>query len=188
VLPDTSLMHAAARRHLLAGVAGSVLLGTVARIASAVPDDSLGTAPVLSSIDGSPLLLQLYLGRPLLLNLWATWCAPCVAEMPALQALRLSQGPARSGLLEVVALNAGQSINQVEGFLKEHALQLPVVMDQKKLALARWNIRMLPTTLLFDADGRLRSRWTGERQWSGATMLQEIEAALRLAPETRAGT
>ena len=146
---------------------------------------ALRGTPMLSELDGKPLDLVRYLGRPLLVNLWATWCAPCLAEMPSLQALRDAGGPQGSGELEVVALNAGQSINQVEGYLKTLPLRLPIVMDQEKRALARWNVRVLPTTLLFDAAGVLRATSVGERDWADARVFDDIRAILQADLQSR---
>ncbi len=158
-----------------------MLLAPAARLGFAADGaraTNLQDAPQLTALDGSPLPLQRFLGRPLLLNFWATWCAPCIAEMPALSALRSAQGPPGSGRIEVVAVNAGQSINQVEQFLAERPLQLPIVLDPQKLALARWRVRVVPTTLLFDASGTLRATWLGERDWPGDAMVREIDGAL----------
>jgi len=175
----------AARRSLIAAAAGALLLASPRHPALAQasrPAQPRGPAlhglPALSALDGSPLQLQQYLGRPLLLNLWASWCAPCLAEMPALAALRQARGPQGSGTFEVVALNAGQSINQVEQFLEERPLRLPIVLDPGKHAVARWQVRLLPTTLLFDAAGELVGRWTGERDWLAPAMLEELDRAL----------
>jgi thiol-disulfide isomerase/thioredoxin len=132
--------------------------------------------------------LARYHGRPLLLNLWATWCPPCVAELPSLQALRDAErtrhGAGRG--MEVVALDVGQSINQVEGFLASLPvpLALPVLLDPHKQSLGRWNVRVLPTTLVFDADGKLRATLLGARDWTSAAAREAIEAALRV-PDTR---
>jgi thiol-disulfide isomerase/thioredoxin len=174
-----------ARRSLIAALGALVLLAPKARPALAQATGSptaraagLHDAPALSALDGSPLRLQRYLGRPLLLNLWASWCAPCLAEMPALAVLRDMRGPHGSGRIEVVALNAGQSINQVEQFLLERPLRLPIVLDPHKHAVARWQVRMLPTTLLFDAAGNLVARWRGEREWSSPEMLAALDRAL----------
>lgn len=179
------------RRSFIAALGATMLLAPpagrmLAQGARPSPGGSAGLqdAPALAGLDGSPLPLQRYLGQPLLLNLWASWCAPCLAEMPALAALREARGPEGSGQIEVVALNAGQSINQVEQFLEERPLQLPIVLDPRKLALARWQVRILPTTLLFGAAGELLARWTGERDWSSPAMLAEIDRALA----TGAGT
>ena len=171
-----------ARRSLIAAaLATTMLLAPPARLALAAGKArgaGLQDAPQLTALDGAPQPLQRYLGRPLLLNLWATWCAPCVAEMPALSALYRAQGAQGSGRIEILAVNAGQSINQVEQFRAEWPLQLPIALDPQKLALARWQVRVLPTTLLFDASGLLRATWTGERDWPSAAMLREIDDAL----------
>src|SRR5690606_9592766 len=182
-LPDRGRLRQ--RRSVIAALGGMMLLAqppgpVVAQDATPPPGAAAGLqdAPAFAGLDGSPLPLQRYLGRPLLLNLWASWCAPCLAEMPALAALREARGPEGSGQIEVLALNAGQSINQVEQFLEERPLQLPIVLDPQKLALARWQVRILPTTLLFGAAGDLLARWTGERDWSSPAMLAEIDHAL----------
>jgi thiol-disulfide isomerase/thioredoxin len=146
---------------------------------SAHAETSLQGLGPLSGLDGRPLDLRRQLGRPLLLNVWATWCAPCLAEIPSLQTLRDTHGPGGNGRFDVVAVNAGQSINQVEAFLKGLAVDLPIVMDPQGQAMSRWKVRVLPTTLLFDASGFLRTRWVGERDWSSNAALQEIEVALQ---------
>jgi thiol-disulfide isomerase/thioredoxin len=174
------------RRRLLTAAAGLVSaalpIAANARTEKASPAASrtmpLRGTPVLSDLDGRPVDLSRYLEHPLLLNFWATWCAPCVAEMPALQALRDTSGPRGSAEIEVVAINAGQSINQVEGFLKTLPLRLPIVMDPQKVTLARWQVRVLPTTLLFDAAGLLRATYVGARDWASAAVLEEVRATL----------
>ena len=192
----TAFLRAAAPRRrfisLAAALASSALPVTgLARPGSGSPAAAdvaaapLRGTPVLSGLDARPVDLGQYLGRPLLLNVWTTWCAPCVAEMPSLQALRDAHGPAGSGWLNVLALNAGQSINQVEAFLKSLPLTLPIVMDPQKVALSRWKVRILPSTLLFDADGHVRATYVGERDWTGAAALDEIRAALQPLPASR---
>src|SRR5690606_30522662 len=98
---------------------------------------SLLAAPRFLRLDGTPMDLARLVGQPLLVNLWATWCPPCVAELPSLQRLRDARMAAPAGdRLEVVALNVGQSINQVESFLASMRsdLTLPLVLDSKRHA------------------------------------------------------
>lgn len=173
------------RRRSLVFLAAALswLTAAVLPAGAAEPDGSLATAPRFSTLGGGEVALTQYRGRPLLLNLWATWCPPCVAELPSLQALRNGRGlagDAAGGRLEVVALNVGQSINQVETFLATlpRPLDLPVVLDRHRRALDHWNVRMLPTTLVFDADGRLRATFVGERDWAAPAAAGEIAAAL----------
>jgi thiol-disulfide isomerase/thioredoxin len=182
-LPDRSKLTK--RRSLLAALGATMLLAPpgarlLAQASRPAPDRAAGLqdSPPLAALDGSPLLLQRYLGVPLLINLWASWCAPCIAEMPALAALRKAQGAEGHGRIEVLALNAGQSINQVEQFLEERPLALPIALDPRKLAIARWQVRLLPTSLLFCASGDLIARWAGERDWNSPAMIAEIDRAL----------
>ena len=143
---------------------------------------SLLAAPRFSRLDGTPIDLAGHVGQPLLVNLWATWCPPCVAELPSLQRLRDARQAAPAGdRLEVLALNVGQSINQVESFLASLGsdLTLPIVLDSERHALAYWRVKVLPTTLVFDAHGSLRTTVTGERDWASAESAATIAAALR---------
>jgi thiol-disulfide isomerase/thioredoxin len=185
VLPRFALPRAASAA---SGLAGALTAPSRATAARTQQDPSLRDLGPLTGLDGSSQDLRQYLGRALLLNLWATWCAPCIAEMPSLQSLRAAQGPGGRDWLEVVAVNAGQSADQVGRFLSERRLRLPVVLDPRKEVLSRWPVRVLPATLLFDGDGRLRHRWIGERDWASGDMLREIEAALGAARGERAGT
>lgn len=188
---------AAARRRwlsLLAAHGVAPLAGVLAPVAVAGAADrqgaartrdallSLSSAPRFSDLDGAAIDLSRYAGTPLLLNLWATWCPPCVAELPSLQRLRDARAAAPgTERLEVVALNVGQSINQVEAFLASlpDRLTLPIVLDGDRRSLAHWRVRLLPTTLVFDAHGRLRDRIVGERDWTAAEAAAAIDSALR---------
>lgn len=106
-------------------------------------------------------------GRPLLLNLWATWCAPCVVELPLLDALAAQQGNA---LAVVAASQDLRDTGNVEPFLAERDFAaLDVWLDpENALADAYGGQVALPMTVLYDAEGREVWRYYGERDWSDA--------------------
>mgnify|MGYP002778318610 CR=1 FL=1 len=136
-------------------------------------------APVpLTDMDGAAVALESLRGRPALVNLWATWCEPCRAEMPSLDALQaVSDDEVR-----VVALNVGESPDRIRRFVQQSGLAVTVWRAPSSV-LKTWGVRILPTTLLLDAQGRVRLQVTGARDWSD-TATREAIASLR-APRGR---
>ena len=121
------------------------------------------------SLDGEPLRLDSFKGRPTVVNLWATWCPPCVREMPVLQ-----QAQARRPDVHFVFLNQGETPADVARWLASRELVLRnVLVDPKRQASATFHQMGYPTTLFFDAEGRLVSTRLGEL--SAATLGERLE-------------
>ena len=120
-------------------------------------------------------------GKAVLLNFWASWCEPCRAEMPALQALAQSHGPDQ---LLVLAVNFKESAATVQRYVQRTDLQLPVLLDPEGLLARQWGVRVFPTTVLIGADGRVRSVVRGELDWSGPAASALLKP-LMLAPFSR---
>ncbi len=103
-------------------------------------------------------------GKPVLVNLWATWCAPCVAEMPTLDALA-----AREQGIEVLAVS--QDLNgqeKVDAFFAARKFEmLEPYLDPELTLMTQLRISTLPTTILYDAEGREVWRMTGMEDWNG---------------------
>lgn len=110
--------------------------------------------------DGKPVTLAAFGGTPVLVNLWATWCAPCVAELPTLDAL------AKSGT-RVVAVSQDTDPATVAPFLKGKGVSLTPYRDPK-LGLSVAYAVNLPTSIFYGADGKERWRVTGGKDWTGA--------------------
>lgn len=116
--------------------------------------------------DGSPTSLADFRGKPVLMNLWATWCGPCVAELPTLNAA----AAALTGKVHVLAIS--QDTTKAAGvpqFLADHGAKAlaPYVDDQMALSLGYG--ANLPTTILFDSSGKEVWRWHGGNDWSSAS-------------------
>ena len=120
--------------------------------------------------DGKPVTLAAFTGQPLLVNLWATWCAPCVKEMPALDRLAART----KGRLRVLTVNAdmaaqGGGPDPVDAWwAKANLKTLERHRDPKNDLLFAYSGGQLPTTVLYDAAGREVWRISGEMDWDSA--------------------
>ncbi|MES2753324.1 MAG: TlpA disulfide reductase family protein [Pseudomonadota bacterium] len=144
-----------------------------------VPDFShRGEAPpaaTLTDAAGKPVTLASFKGKPLLVNLWATWCAPCVAEMPTLDTLAVRE----AGKLQVVVVNQDSADNapKVAAFFAERRFKALRDLRDPELQLSVAYAANLPTTLLYGSDGREVARVTGGMDWAGPDAAQLLAQA-----------
>jgi peroxiredoxin len=104
----------------------------------------------LNNLEGKTVSLGDLRGKPVILNFWATWCHPCVFEMPFLQ--RVYEEQSAEGLV-LLAINIGGTSSQVKEFLQAHNLSLTALLDTKQDVAQRYNIQYIPTTFFIDKDG-----------------------------------
>jgi thiol-disulfide isomerase/thioredoxin len=119
----------------------------------------------LPSWQGEPRGLASLRGRPVLLNFWASWCPPCVVEMPSLELLATrfeAEG------LEVLAINYRETDAAVRRFVEQTSLSLPVLRDRDGGAAKAFGVRIFPSSIAIGRDGRARFSVTGEVDWMGA--------------------
>lgn len=129
------------------------------------------------SFDGGEADLAQYNGKWVLLNFWATWCAPCRAEMPALDALEAAQG---GDAFAVVTIASGPNAPEaMQRFFDEAGVtRLPLHRDPKQGIARNAAVLAMPTTLLLDPEGREVARMTGEADWAGDDALALITALI----------
>lgn len=104
-------------------------------------------------------------GRAVLINFWASWCEPCRAEMPSLQALAQRHDPEK---LLVLAVNFKEPLASVQRFVDKSALSLPVLLDPQGALARQWGVSVFPSTVLLGADGRVHGVLRGELDWTAA--------------------
>lgn len=114
-------------------------------------------------------------GKVVLVNFWATWCAPCRKEMPALDAL---QGDLGGPDFEVVTIATGRNaLPAIERFFAEAGVtRLPVLLDPKSTVARGMGVLGLPVTVLIDREGQEVARLTGEADWNAAEARAVIAA------------
>lgn len=127
---------------------------------------------------GQKTSLARFRGHPLLVNLWATWCAPCVAELPQLDALAGKAAGAKSGLAVVAVSQDSQEAKKVLAFFDGKGFRhIRPWLDPDNALGLRYGTGILPTSVLYDAKGREVARIIGAPDWTGP----EAQALLRQA-------
>ncbi|HQT33755.1 MAG: TlpA family protein disulfide reductase [Thiobacillus sp.] len=138
-------------------------------------------APELKAQDltGATRTLADYRGKVVLLNFWASWCPPCLREMPSMERLRLEM---TGRPLAIVALDSAETPEEVNAYLSKMKLGFPILLDPDGSNTRRWKVFALPTTFLLDAQGRVRYVLTGPTEWDEGEALQAIESLLAELP------
>ncbi len=120
----------------------------------------------LPLIDGVTLVSPAdYAGRPLFLNFWASWCAPCVRELPALAEFVAEHSGNQDGPA-LLTINLGETAAEISGFLAEIGVRnLPVAMDINEVVKRDYGVQNLPTTFVIDGEGMVRHMKLGEMKY-----------------------
>ena len=130
----------------------------------------------LNDLSGRAHAIGDYRGRVLLVNFWATWCEPCRAEMASMQRLqeRLAGRP-----FTVLLVNHGEARIRVGEFAKREALGFSILLDPNQDASRAWRVRVLPSSFLVDAAGRVRYTVIGEMDWASPESVETVQTLLR---------
>ena len=169
------------RRFLAAGLASAVLaLAFVS--CNKDPGPQVGMpAPdfTLPDLEGKLHGLADFRGRVVVLNFWATWCPPCIDEMPSLE--RLHQAMADRGVA-VIAVSVDERFSDVPAFVKRFDLTFSVLYDEGKKVSRKYQTFKYPETYILDREGRLKSKVVGPRDWAAPTVIRDMVDLLKEAP------
>lgn len=117
-------------------------------------------------------------GKPVLLNIWATWCVPCLKELPTLDALAKK----RDDIVVVTLSIDSATIKQLRGFVKKRGLSLSHLGHDDSGALYKQlSAKGLPLTYLITADGKMTKRFIGATDWTADKHKQVLDAAVKVA-------
>lgn len=118
-----------------------------------------------------------YRGQVVLLNIWATWCAPCRVEMPSMQRLQQQLGPKGLRIVAVSIDDPGME-GRIRAFSDELALTFEILYDAPGAIRQRYQTTGVPETFVIGRDGRIRRRIIGADDWSSATNIAFLERLL----------
>jgi peroxiredoxin len=151
---------------IVAGVVALFWLGqqskqSTASASNPAADHQGRVAPdfTLYSPQGQSISLSDYAGQVILVNTWATWCPPCKAEMPTLNAFY--EEHQQEGFV-VLAVNSREDTDTVKRFIEQNGFSFPVLLDTRAEVMKRYNVLGLPTTFVIDREGFIQYVHTGE--------------------------
>jgi thiol-disulfide isomerase/thioredoxin len=160
----------------LADIGPDLIKGTLARFELAKTPKPLPDFAFVNAED-KPLKLSDYKGKVVLVNFWATWCAPCVKEMPSLDKLQAEMG--RDKFIVLPLSLDGPSKPKVAPFYQDKKLtELGIYFDKGRKTMQAVDVNVLPTSILVDAEGRELGRIEGEADWEKPEAVALMKAAV----------
>ena len=149
-----------------------------ARLGEFMPASPLLPAPAISFVDlaGNTVSLSEFTGKIVLVNLWATWCEPCLREMPSLERVQLRLGDK----IAVIAISVDRGgSKKVEPFIDKLGLKsVKIYLDPKSVIERAFKVRGLPTSFLIDREGRVLGRVEGAAEWDAPKLLKVLKSFL----------
>ena len=139
--------------------------------------DSAETATfTLKTLDNQPLSLSEFQGSYVLVNFWATWCKPCVREIPSLNNLYKKF---KGTNFEIIAINVGQNAEVVNNFINSTSpIDFTILLDEN-IDLVSWKVEAIPTTFLVDDKGTIIYKVEGEKHWDSPEFTSFISSFIK---------
>ena len=130
----------------------------------------------LSDLKGNTHTLPDYKGKVVLVNFWASWCLPCLLEMPSMSRLADTLNEKD---FEIVTINTSDAAGRIRETLKRLQVDLLVLQDPDSKTFMTWHGRILPTSYLFDHTGQIRYRAVGPINWDDVDVLLKIKQLIK---------
>jgi len=118
--------------------------------------------------------LRQYRGQVLLLNFWASWCAPCVDEIPSLLALHH-----RLPKLAILAVSIDSDPQAYDRFLAQYRVDFPTIRDPSEAVMHRYGTVQIPETYVIDRSGHIVRKYISEQNWTSPVMIETLSSILK---------
>lgn len=130
----------------------------------------------LLDVNQQPVNLLDYRGKTVLVNFWASWCGPCVKEIPSMVRLkkRFADAP-----FEILAINIGESTDVIKAFVKPFGMNFPVLLDPDSTLVKPWKLYAYPSNFLLDENGTILSAYYGALEWDSPEIIETLDKELR---------
>lgn len=130
---------------------------------------------VLNDSSGVSHSLSQYLGKVVIVNFWASWCPPCVHEMPSMTRLNddLSDQP-----FSILAINLGEAPDDIKRFLNTYPVSFPILLDPQQKLTKKWKVFAFPTSYLLDKNGTIRYSVAGGIDWNSTESRKVVNSLL----------
>ena len=129
----------------------------------------------LKNLQGQSVALSDYQGQVVLLNFWASWCPPCVHEMPSMARLK---NQLKGQPFEILAVNLAESQAAIQAFTDSHPVNFPILLDPSGSAVKTWQVFAYPSTYLIDKNGKIRYALFGGTEWDQVNHLEKVKGLL----------
>jgi len=157
-----------------------IILISLSLAANATPGEvSVGEilrdAP-MQGLTGDSLMLSNYRGKPLIINVWASYCSPCLSEMGSLERLQKRYGKD----LNLIGISIDDYPDRAKAFLRKAKTTFPHYIDHKLKLENMFGANSIPLTLLIDAQGRVLQKVRGAREWDNPDIIKAIDTMFNL--------
>lgn len=152
-------------------------VSNVAEVVSVEKRSDLAPNFTWKDASGQTIFFDSFRGNVTLVNFWTTWCVPCKREIPDLAALSKELADRK---VKIIGISTDRGLNvvaEVGSFVKEHGIPYQIIISNEDLESAFGNVRMIPTSFLIDADGKIAQTFVGIR--TKEVLLESITALLK---------